>query len=49
VNVWAEKTLFANRREVRTADIHDLLILAHRAIDRYFEQGEAAAPIRRAK
>lgn len=49
VNVWAKKTLGQRMAYVSMADIYDLLMSGYRAIDRYFEQGEAFAPERRAK
>lgn len=47
LNVWAKKTLGQRLAYVSLAEIYDLLMLGYRAIDRYFEQGEAAAPERR--
>jgi len=47
VNVWASRALFGKLTAISTAELHDLLLSAHRAIERYFELGEAAAPIRR--
>lgn len=49
VNVWSCKTFGQRMLYIRTADLYDLLILAYRQIDRYFELGEAVAPARRAK
>jgi len=47
VNVWAEKTLFSRQQGISMADLYDLLMTAYRRIDKFFEVGEAAAPIRR--
>jgi len=49
VNVWSEKTLFQRSLYIRTQELYDLLMTAYRAIDRYFAEGEAFAPARRAK
>ena len=49
VNVWAEKTLFSRQLGISMADLYDLLMTAYRRIDKFFELGEAAAPIRRVK
>ena len=46
-NVWSEKTLFQRQQAISTTDLYDLLITAHRRIDKFFELGEEAAPIRR--
>lgn len=49
VNVWATKT-FGNRiRSIGTGDLYDLLMMAYRQIDRFFELGEAFAPARRVR
>lgn len=49
VNVWARKE-FRNKLYLISNDqLFDLLITSYRAIERYFELGEAAAPARRGK
>lgn len=47
--VWAKKTLGQRLAYVSMAEIYDLLMLAYRAIDAYFEFGEPRAPERRVK
>lgn len=49
VNVWSAKTLFQRSLYIRTQELYDLLIIGHRVIDKYFEEGEAFAPARRVK
>lgn len=49
VNVWSAKTLFQRSLYISTADLYDLLMVAYRTIDRFFEGGEAFAPARRVK
>lgn len=49
VNVWAAKTFGQRIRNFTTADLYDLLMIAYRTIDRYFEYGEASAPVRRSR
>jgi hypothetical protein len=49
VNVWAMKTFGNQLHLISDAQLYDLLIVGYRAIERFFEQGEAAAPVRRAK
>lgn len=49
VNVWSAKTFGNQLHLISEAQLYDLLIVGYRAIERFFEQGEAAAPARRAK
>jgi len=48
-NVWAVKTIGQRIANISMAEIYDLLMIAYRQIDRYFELGEAFAPTRRVK
>lgn len=47
LNVWATKTFGNQIHLFSEAQLYDLLIVGYRAIERFFEQGEAAAPTRR--
>lgn len=49
VNVWAAKTFGNQLHLISESQLYDLLIVGYRAIERFFEQGEAAAPARRQK
>jgi len=49
VNVWSTKTFGNQLHLISEAQLYDLLIVGYRAIERFFELGEAAAPVRRAK
>ena len=49
VNVWAVRDFHNPLHLISSIALFDLLIDSYRAIDRYFELGEAAAPARRGK
>lgn len=49
VNVWGAKTYGQRIRNISTNELYDLLMMGYRQIDRYFELGEAFAPVRRVK
>jgi hypothetical protein len=49
VNIWAAKTFGNQLHLISEAQLYDLLIVAYRQIEKFFEQGEAFAPARRAK
>lgn len=48
-NVWAVKEFHNQLHLISVGQLFDLLITAYRTIDRYFELGEAAAPLRRVR
>lgn len=47
VNVWARKEFRNQLHLISVGQLFDLLITAYRVIDRFFDEGEAAAPPRR--
>ena len=47
VNVWAAKTFGNQLHLISEAQLYDLLIVGYRAIERFWENGEASAPTRR--
>jgi len=49
VNVWSAKTFGNQLHLISEAQLYDLLIVGYRAIERFFDEGEAAAPLRRAR
>lgn len=49
INIFAEKTFYNQLHLISTGQLYDLLIVGYRAIERYFEHGEAAAPNRRVR
>jgi len=49
VNVWASKTFGNQLHLISEAQLYDLLIVGYRAVERFFAEGEAAAPARRVK
>jgi len=49
LNIWSSKTFGNQLHLISSSQLYDLLIVGYRAIERYFEQGEAFAPERRVK
>lgn len=47
VNVWARKEFRNQLHLISVGQLFDLLITAYRVADRYFDEGDAAAPPRR--
>lgn len=49
VFVWSSKTFSNPFHLITTGQLYDLLIVGYRVMEKYFEQGEAFAPTRRAR
>jgi hypothetical protein len=49
LNIWSTKTFGNQLHLISSGQLYDLLIVGYRAIEKYFEEGEAFAPARRVR